>query len=159
MSRALFLENKSFEITGEWLRGFSEGEACFQYEIARRKSRNSFYTSCNATFEIKQSKHDVLLLRAISEYFGTGYLSPKTVNLTYEETSKAVRDTFKLVIRNHKPIISFFNSFPLLTIKQQDFLDWATLTRLKEEGVHRTQDGLKQISKLKQNINTGRKNS
>lgn len=157
LSRARFIESKTFHFTPDWLLGFFEGEACFQYAINIRTSRNSTYLACNATFEIKQSFHDVLLLHAISVYFSTGYLSPKTVNLHYDETSKAVRSTFKLVVRNYHPIISFFSRSPLLTLKHQDFLDWATLIRLKEEGAHKTTSGLKTIQEIKQNINRGRK--
>ena len=54
-------------------------------------------------------------------------------------------------------IIPFFNNYPILGLKNLDYLDWCRIAKLKNEGVHLTFEGLEEISKIKSGMNRGRK--
>lgn len=53
--------------------------------------------------------------------------------------------------------IPFFNEYPIIGIKHLDYLDWCRVANLIETGAHLTNEGLAEIRKIKNGINTSRK--
>lgn len=155
--RAHFISHHTIEIDPQWIAGFTDGEAHYQYAIASRHTRKSHYLSCEATFEIKQSYHDVLLLEAIRQSLGHGYISPKTKTFSFEETSQAQHRTFKLTVRQHETIVSRLSASSLRTQKRFDCQDWIRLIELKKAQAHKHPFGLILMRHIKININKGRK--
>lgn len=54
-------------------------------------------------------------------------------------------------------IIPFFESYSLVGVKKNDYLDWCSVARLISNKAHLTQDGLILIRTIKSGMNTGRK--
>ena len=53
-------------------------------------------------------------------------------------------------------IIPFFDQFPLHGAKRLDYLDFLKIANLMEGKLHLTEEGLDQIRKIKDGMNTGR---
>lgn len=56
-------------------------------------------------------------------------------------------------------IIPFFDKYPVLGVKQENFEDFCKVAELMKEGVHLTKEGLEQIRKIKYGMNTYREKS
>lgn len=54
---------------------------------------------------------------------------------------------------NIKKINPFFNKYPILTIKEEDFKDFSLAANLIENKSHLTQEGLAKIKEIKLNMN------
>ena len=54
-------------------------------------------------------------------------------------------------------IIPFFEKYPILGVKQLDYLDWCKIAKLVNKGSHLTLEGLNKIREIKSGMNTGRK--
>ena len=55
-----------------------------------------------------------------------------------------------------KKIIPFYNKYPIIGVKSEDFLDWCNVAKLMKEKKHLTQSGIDLIRKIKAGMNTGR---
>jgi LAGLIDADG endonuclease len=55
-------------------------------------------------------------------------------------------------------VIPFFNQYPICGIKYLDYLDWCKIANIIKSGAHLTNEGLAKIQRIKDGINTGRKN-
>ncbi len=71
------------------------------------------------------------------------------------------KTTKRILITNPSDIesilIPFFNDHPLLTLKNDDFLDFKNLFELKKQKYHTTPQGLSSLLHIKNNMNRGRK--
>jgi len=114
-----------------WVQGFIDGEGSFQCEI-NFSNRIKLYPLINFSLQIKQSNDDVAVLYAIKDFFHYGYLKPKYDIRNMISALNAVRDTTALWIRNTEAVCSFFDLYPLYTIKRLDYLDWKRLVYLKK---------------------------
>jgi hypothetical protein len=132
----------------QWVSGFVSGEGNFYCGI--RKSPNKLGNIVSLRFIISQHVKDIQLLELLINYFDSGRLdvvqNKSVVNLVVERFSDL----------NDK-IIPFFNNYPILGLKNLDYLDWCRIAKLKNEGVHLTFEGLEEISKIKSGMNRGRK--
>ena len=57
----------------------------------------------------------------------------------------------------NEKIFPFFDKYPLVGCKRQDYLDFCKVAKLMNEKAHLTHEGLDQIIKIKAGMNTGRK--
>lgn len=57
----------------------------------------------------------------------------------------------------NEKIIPFFDKYPLVGCKRQDYLDFVKVAKLMNEKAHLTQEGLEQIRVIKSGMNKGRK--
>jgi len=145
----------------EWIEGFIDSEGTFQCEINSVDNKNSKENSnvsskINFSLQIKQNNHDVAILYAIKNFFGSGYLKPKYDIKNSEATENAVRSATALWIRNSEIICQFIDLYPLYTIKRLDYLDWKRLIILKKEKAHLTKKGLTLMRNIKNNMNSNR---
>ena len=149
--------NNSYPIklSSEWVQAFIDGEGSFQFSIVNTKNRGKPYLALSPTLEVAQSSHDVLILKAIIEFFGVGYLKPK-FDIFNMEAAKISRNVNRLVINQHSVIIDFFEKYPLFTRKYFDYLDWKKLIKLKSERAQDTEEGLQLMKDIKSGMNRGR---
>ena len=56
-------------------------------------------------------------------------------------------------------IIPFFQEYPIIGVKNLDYLDFCQVAKLMKEGRHLTAEGLVKIKLIKQQMNKGRSNS
>ena len=143
------------KLNNEWVQAFIDGEGSFQFGISNTVNRGKPYLSLAPTLEIAQSNHDVLLLNAIIQFFGCGYLKPK-YDIYDLDAVKNSRIVNRLIINQHSVVTEFFDKYPLLTRKYLDYLDWKTLIQLKADRAQDTVEGLTKMKDIKAHMNKGR---
>lgn len=106
--------NKPF---AHWLAGFTAGEGCFY--IHRAKQRKN-YIQYRPRFQIKLRVDDTPTIRAIKKAFGFGRGS----HISQHGSSKPCRTFEVYKTADLLKIVAFFDQYPLLNKKQDDFLVW-----------------------------------
>jgi hypothetical protein len=126
--------------------GFVEGEGSFMVIIQKSKSKKTTH-NIGLRFVITQHYRDSVLLDNISKYLGCGrcYLARNEVNL--------IISTFFDI--NDK-ILSLFNKYPLLGTKKEDYLDFCKIAYLIKSKNHLTNEGIENIKRIKNNMNSKR---
>ena len=144
-------------ITSDWITGFVDGEGCFYFYIGKQTNTT---IQLQASLEIAQNTHDILILEEIKKFFGCGRLKPKISHINLESVEKAIGIS-RLIISNPTDlktiIIPFFDINSLLTTKSLDFADWKLLIEMKNQKYHLSSEGLKKMIQIKSNMNTSRK--
>lgn len=140
----------------DWVRGFIDGEASFQFGLSERRSRGTSYIHANPTMEIAQSNHDVAILDMIKRFLDSGYIKPNFNTSSWLETLNS-RSTSRFVTNEESKVIQFIDKYPLITTKYLDYLDWKKLIEMKEQGLHKTEQGRSSMSLIKSSMNSGRK--
>lgn len=98
----------------EWLRGFTDGEGCFQITIVNNRPLTVHFK-----FKIKLHKNDRPLLEYLSTKINIGKVYPKDID------SKNISSTWEVINKADilKPI-RIFDIHPLNTTKYLDYLLW-----------------------------------
>lgn len=142
-------------LSNEWVQAFIDGEGSFQFNIINTKNRGKSYLALNSTLEVAQHSHDVKVLSWIKKFFNKGYLKPKfDINNLIETKEK--RSVSRFIINQESEVIKFIDKYPMYTSKRLDYEDWKLLIKLKEEGVHKTSEGLIKMKKIRLKMNRGR---
>jgi hypothetical protein len=127
----------------------TEGEGCFYIRISKY---NAYTTGSQVQLKFKLTQHtrDEKLLRSLVDYLDCGeyYISK---GLDWGDFFVA-----RFSDMNEK-IIPFFDKYPLVGCKRQDYLDFVKVAKLMNEKAHLTQEGLEQIRVIKSGMNKGRK--
>jgi hypothetical protein len=145
-------------ISSDWVRGFVDGEGCFYFYIGRQAETT---IQLQASLEIAQNTHDILVLEEIRKFLGCGRLKPKfAAPISLESVEKASSRT-RRVLRNptdlKAKIIPFFDANTLLTTEPLALADWKRLIEMKEKKWHLSPEGLTLMKNIKSNMNTSRK--
>jgi hypothetical protein len=147
-----------YPMTSDWITGFIDGEGCFYFYIGKQTKTT---IQLQASLEIAQNSHDILVLNKIKKYFNCGRLKPKLIIPINLELIKTKPTISRLIISNptdlKNKIIPFFNINNLMTTKLLDFLDWKILIEMKDKKYHLSSEGLKLMKEIKSNMNTSRK--
>ncbi len=143
------------KLNNEWVKAFIDGEGSFQFGISNTVNRGKPYLSLAPTLEVAQSNHDVLLLNALVQFFGCGYLKPK-YDIYDLDAVKNSRIVNRFIINQHSVVTEFLDKYPLFTRKYLDYLDWKTLIQLKAERAQDTVEGLIKMKEIKAHMNKGR---
>jgi hypothetical protein len=69
-----------------------------------------------------------------------------------------LRSIFYILTRNTSKVflIPFFEKYPISGIKYLDFADFCQVAELMKESKHLTKEGLEEIKRIKQQMNSGR---
>lgn len=95
-------------------------------------------------FQITQQSRDKFLMERLVSYLGCGFISKGDI-LDFQVT-KFVDITDK--------IIPFFEKYPIIGVKFNDFKDFCIVANLIRHKEHLTVEGLEKIRKLKSKMNT-----
>lgn len=137
------------EFTGikslNWIRGFIEAEGSFQ--VISQEINNK--TSISLRFSVTQHTRDEVLLKNIVTYLNLGryYKSPTRPEGQYLVTK------FSDISNKVIPLI---NEYPLLGVKNRDYLDFVQIAELIKSKDHLTKEGIKKIMLIKNNMNSKR---
>jgi len=131
-----------------WLAGFTEGEGCLLIIIQKYSASKSGY-QVRLRFSLTQHSRDEKLLKSLVEYLGSGiYYACSEHNLSEFVVIKFADLTDK--------IIPFFDKYPIVGAKRQDYLDFCKVAELMRSKAHLTSSGLEQIKQIKSGMNRGR---
>lgn len=132
-----------------WFAGFTDAEGCFFVSV--RESINSrLGEAVSLRFILTQHLRDEELMRSFITILGCGRYIPRS-NAAYAEF---VVEIFTDI---NQKIIPLFEKYTLNGIKAHDFEDFKKVAALMENREHLTLNGLKEIKKIKLNMNTQRK--
>lgn len=136
------------EIDAKWIAGFVDGEGTFYVGIYHNKTMKSGYQVL-PEFRIVQHKRDIKLLYALKRFFNAG-----VVRVNHD-------DRYEIRIRKlevlSKQIVPFFKKNKLLTSKRFDFIKFAKIIRLMDEGEHLKPDGILKIIAIAKKMNRAKK--
>ena len=131
-----------------WVSGFTSGEGNFDAGIRKKNYKIGFQVYLR--FRITQHTRDTKLMELLIKYLGVGRL---------EKDSR--HPVLSLVIGNfsdlNTKIIPFFNQYPILGLKELDYIDWCKIANLINLDSHLTKEGLEEIRKIEARMNRGRK--
>lgn len=143
----------SKNIHPQYIVGFVDGERSFHIAIYK-DSRMKTGIKIIPEFHISQRLSSKQVLNLIQEHLDCGYIKE---NHAANNSDKI----FVYVIRNRKDlplkIIPFFETNQLHTEKQEDFILFAEIVRLMQDGGYRERYGVKKISSLAYKMNKQRK--
>lgn len=131
-----------------WLSGFVDAEGCFSVVVFKSKT-SKLGEAVKLSFILTQSNRDEYLIKSLIEYLGCG------------NTSLDPRGTIDFKVTNFSNIkdiiVPFFIKYPLKGNKSLDFTDFCEVVRLMENKSHLTKEGLDKIKKIRNRMNTNRK--
>lgn len=128
---------------GYWIAGFASGEGNFMVRIFNSAS-HAIGCQVQLRFQITQQSRDKFLMERLVSYLGCGFISKGDI-LDFQVT-KFVDITDK--------IIPFFEKYPIIGVKFNDFKDFCIVANLIRHKEHLTVEGLEKIRKLKSKMNT-----
>lgn len=152
------LKSKKISITPYWVLGFIEGEGSFT--LSKRE-----YT---LSFIVTQSAKDLDLMKEIQIFFlnlcnnqFSGKYDSEGVRLSRYQKSNT--DAVYITIGREdiitKVIIPFFDSLLWPRKKEKDYQDWKIILRLKQLGLHYTDEGVRVINLILNQMNLNRLSS
>ena len=134
-------------IDPHWISGFVAGDGTFDIKITQRGSR----FQVELRFRITQHIRDAHLLGVIAGYFGCGKV--------YVRSNGTACDLFiNTIPDNINKVIPFFNQYPIRTVKEKNFKDFALAAEIIKTKAHLTLEGLAKIKELKSKMNNSRMN-
>lgn len=128
-----------------WVAGFTSGEGCFFLKI----SKNAGYTTgyqVQLRFLLTQHVRDELLLRNFITFWGCGSSKLRSDKFAVDYIVTKLTDINNI-------IIPFFDKFPILGVKTQDFELFKKAAKIMSNGDHLTQKGLDKLNIIKSNMN------
>lgn len=133
----------------EYISGFVDGEGCFSISFSKR-SKFLIGWETKPSFSVSQNADRAEVLYLMQQKFGCGFMrrdfSDKT--LKYE-----VRSLDELLAK----VIPHFETYPLLSAKQNDFLLFKKVCLMMKEGKHKTYQGIQDIMQLAFKMNSSGK--
>lgn len=132
-------------INPNWLSGFTAGDGSFMISIHKNLSCKTGY-QVQAAFNIDQHSRDIEQINLIKDFQGCGKV--------YQQKTDS-----RIIVKNfrdlQKYIIPHFSKYPLINIKQHNFIIWCQIVTMIENGDHLTNDGLEQIRFMRENMRQG----
>ena len=128
-----------------WVAGFMEAEGCFFVKsFINSKKKLQLVLGCQVT----QHSRDSMLIEKFTSFFNCGRL----------ETTREIYKNFVVtkLLHINEIIIPFFEKYPILGIKSKEFNDWKRIAFLMTSKAHLTEEGAKEILKIKSNMNASR---
>ena len=132
---------------GYYLAGFADGEGSFNVCFRRRRDYKLPW-KISLCFNISQK--DKIILALYKRYLGCGTLRSREDGVWYYEVNNfnAIREK----------VIPFFKKYRFLSAKKKrDFAKFCQMAEIIEKGEHLTQDGLREILKIRRKMNDGGK--
>lgn len=138
------------EITSPyWISGFVSGEGNFDAGI--RKATGMRIERPYLRFRITQHNRDLKLMELIIKYLGAGRIE--------WDNRKGVSNVH-IVVGNFtditNKIIPFFYNYPILGVKNLDYLDWTKIADLIKLGLNKTKEGMDKIKEIEKGMNKSR---
>ena len=138
--------NTDVTMNPQWITGFIDGEGSFQLSITYR-SKFRYGIEVGLCFSVAQSKKSAYIIDTFQTYFGCGYV----VN---DNKSNCRVFRVKKLDDLRRTIIPFFQKYPLLTAKKEDFSKFVEIHHLLTNGEMNNKEGLKRIIQIGYSMNT-----
>nr|ATI20565.1 LAGLIDADG endonuclease [Ophiognomonia clavigignenti-juglandacearum] len=127
-----------------WVVGFTEAEGCFFVIVQQDKVKGLHQIKIG--YQVSQHIRDLSLIKSLKDFFGCGRTEPCGKAAISLRVSKFMHLS--------EVIVPFFENYPLLGSKLQDFRDWKGITKLIASKAHLTPEGLNEIKRVKSGMNS-----
>lgn len=134
-------ERRIFELTPDYIVGFTDGEGSFSIGLDFRLNPPSAYCDCS----IGNTNREIV--EAIKQFFGFG-----STSISYKRGRKTFYTYSVNGVRQQLRLAQFFLKHPL-SVKAHTFSCWLQALQLIAKNEHRTEQGFRQIVLLKEAIN------
>lgn len=132
---------------GYYLAGFTDGEGSFNISF---RPRPDYQIPWKISVSFNVSQKDRVILALFKRYLGCGTLRSRPDGVWYYEVTNLTA-----VIEN---VIPFFEKFGFLSAKKKrDFLKFKQIVFLIKEGAHLNSNGIREIIKIRDDMNDGGK--
>ena len=133
-------------LDSHWVAGFVAGEACFMIKL--KPAQTKLGEAAHLEFQISQSLRDEQLMINFISYFKAGkcHNNGKAIDFRVAKFSDII-----------EKIIPFFDKYPVIGTKYQDYIDFKLVSELMKNKAHLTREGLDKIRLIKSGANKGRK--
>ena len=133
-----------------WVVGFVDGEGCFSIGIFRNRILKSGW-QVFSEFVVTQGEKSLTALKEMQKFFKCGRIF---INKRYDNHREPL---YRYCVRSTKDIrekiIPFFQTYPLRTAKQQDFIRFVKITKMMDQKIHLTHAGMQRIAKMVEQMN------
>ena len=134
-------------IIAEYISGYIDGEGCFSISFTKRKKFLVGWET-KPSFSVSQNHDRAEVLYLMQDYFrGAGYMRRDMSDRTLKYEIRRLDDLIGKVIPH-------FDTYPLLSAKQKDFLLFKKVCFLMKKNHHRTFTGIQKIIPLAFKMNT-----
>ena len=132
---------------GYYFAGFVDGEGSFNVSFRRR---NDYTNMWKVSLCFNVSQKDPVILSLFKKHLRCGTMRQRKDGLWYYEVNN-----INAIWEN---VIPFFNHFGFLSAKKKkDFSKFKRISMLVKKGKHLTKDGIKEILKIRDEMNDGGK--
>ena len=139
-------------ISPGWVVGFVDGEGCFSCPIYRC-SKMTLGWQVRPEFAVAQGASSRTVLEALVLFFGCGKVYR---NARYDNHRE---DMYRYCVQRigdlRDRIVPFFQEYPILTSKRENFDKFAAIVHLMGEGRHLTVNGIIEIAEIAQTMTSG----
>lgn len=149
------LYSVNYDLHPHWVQTFITSEGLFYNYVSETVSKKFSSVKIDSSLEIGQNSHEIAILIALHKFFQGGYIKPKYNYINLFDCMKS-RLVNRFIYKNTDSIIKFVDLYPMLTRKHLDYLDWTKIVEMKNNGLHKTKDGLELIIQIKNNMNSKR---
>jgi len=116
-----------------WLSGFTSGEGSFLVRVFLSSHHTTGYQT-QLRFQLTQQDRDLELMESIIKYLGCGRISKRGDDIIDVHVTKISE-----IVEN---IIPFFEKYPVIGVKRDNFKDFVKVAGLIQEKAHLTKEGL-----------------
>ncbi len=128
-----------------YISGYVDGEGCFSVSFSKREKMNIGW-EVKPSFAVGQNFDRREVLDLMSKYFNCGSMRRDYADKTLKFEVRSLKD----ILEN---IIPHFESFPLKSSKQKDFILFAEICRRMNKLEHHTIEGFRKIVELAYSMN------
>ena len=137
------------ERPGYYIAGYVDGEGSFHVAIQKNHYTTVGYQLV-PEFRVSQNAERNTVLELIRQVFQCGYIKQNHPGNDYDQTEV-------LVVRNRKDlltkVIPFFETYPIISAKADEFRKFAVIVRAMSEGKHLQRDGFIDLLELAFSMN------
>jgi hypothetical protein len=128
-----------------WLAGFTSAEGCFRIRINKAGTKTG--EAVKLVFQLTQHVRDEQLMKSFINYFDCGNVHKNKESFVYEVGK------FSDILTK---ILPFFYKYPIIGVKNLDYIDFISAAELIKNKDHLSPEGLDNIKKLKAGMNKER---
>jgi len=142
--------NLPANLNPQWVSGFVAGDGGFSIYIRPAKI-NSLSQIVSCRFHIAQHSKDLELMILFTKFFDCGTIALRS-NLNTPRCDFIVQDIPSLLYK----ILPHFDTYPLLNLKQEDYICFKKGMNIIKLKNHLTTEGLKTLKELNSEMNSNR---
>nr|QCQ69117.1 LAGLIDADG endonuclease [Powellomyces hirtus] len=146
-----------------WLAGFSDADSNFNVIISQRSNKNSIRVQTQFRIELRQTYHRKDMVGTYGTiYFDIMSIIANVLGVNVYNRARLLGESMTYqyyfvagTVRARNTVRYYFTSFPLLSSKRLDFLDWCKIADLSKD-IPLTASTISSCNKIKAGMNKGR---